>query len=180
MEKNVPEQINSDQNRFKQVLLNLCSNSLKFTQKGQIQIQVYLIEKNLIKISVSDTGCGIPKKYIKTLCESFGKPNFMFNTIGAGLGLSISNTLAMGLGGNRKLETESVEGKGSIFSFYVLNREQSKRTCKLSKSQDFYKWISLSTSQQFMSQNGTTYIDQTSPSITISPKFKNYLEKKRI
>ncbi len=47
----------------------------------------------------------------------------MFNTIGAGLGLSISNMLSMGLGGNRKLEIESKEGKGSTFGFYLVNRD---------------------------------------------------------
>jgi signal transduction histidine kinase len=62
IDKEVPFIINSDEMRIKQVLLNLISNSIKFTKKGHIKIKAKLINNNQIRISVEDSGIGIDKK----------------------------------------------------------------------------------------------------------------------
>lgn len=78
----------------------------------------------MIRIDVQDTGCGIPEKNLHQFFETFGNKASIgsINTTGAGLGISISNKLALGLGGNRMMEVRSKVGEGSTFSFFVLNR----------------------------------------------------------
>ncbi len=92
--------IESDEIRIKQIILNFISNSVKFTNEGSIIIKAkktILDEKNFLKISVKDTGIGIKKKDKKSLfqeCQAleYGKHlNRLKNSFGSGLGLSISN-----------------------------------------------------------------------------------------
>ncbi|KAL4466673.1 hypothetical protein ABPG72_016790 [Tetrahymena utriculariae] len=148
-DSNLPEYINSDQNRIRQVLLNLLSNSLKFTDKGYIEIRVTSLNSNLIKIDVKDTGCGIPQDNLNKIFESFGNKQHskFLNTQGAGLGLSVANHLAMGLGGNRKLEVKSKLNEGTCFSFFIINRDSHKQGCEI-KLKDVFnrrlvKWESI-------------------------------------
>ncbi|KAL4427064.1 hypothetical protein ABPG74_021171 [Tetrahymena malaccensis] len=161
-DSNLPEFINSDQNRIRQVLLNLLSNSLKFTDKGNIEIRVTSLNSNLIKIDVKDTGCGIPQDNLNKIFESFGnKQNSKFlNTQGAGLGLSVANNLAMGLGGNKKIEVKSKVNEGTCFSFYILNRESHKQGCEI-KLKDIFnkrlvKWESINENTLLKTMSFTT------------------------
>lgn len=90
------------------MLLNLLNNALKFTQQGSITIRANLIEENLIQIDVEDTGCGIKKKDLSRIIGRFGNNDESkdpsLNSVNGGLGLTIANNLATGLGGNRKLK----------------------------------------------------------------------------
>ncbi|KAL4512445.1 hypothetical protein ABPG72_005447 [Tetrahymena utriculariae] len=143
---NLPEYIHSDYNRIRQVILNLLCNSLKFTQKGFIKLFFALESPKLIRADVSDTGCGIPEDNIKQIFEAFGnKLNSKYlNTKGAGFGLSITNNLAMGLGGNRKMMVKSKINEGSTFSFYIIDRDLDKTGCKYKLkdvfNQQIIKW----------------------------------------
>jgi hypothetical protein len=58
---------------------------------------------------------------------------YPLNTLGAGLGLNISNILALGLGGNRNLKIESEIDEGSVFSFYLVDRNTNKKVCSYKK-----------------------------------------------
>ena len=109
----------------KQVLLNLISNSLKFTQRGgSITVEIIqftqLTDKYL-KFSVTDTGTGIPAKDINKLFQMFSmldKHKNEMNQKGTGIGLAISKKIVEKLGG--EIVAQSEEGKYSQFSFTIF------------------------------------------------------------
>ncbi|EGR29050.1 hypothetical protein IMG5_164250 [Ichthyophthirius multifiliis] len=124
----LPKDINSDPSRLKQIILNLLTNSIRFTEKGNIKISTKSLPENLIRIEVQDTGCGITKNQITKILNSFGNINNQnaLNTQNAGFGLSISNILAKGLGQGRKIEIKSELNVGSSFIFYIIDYPKFK------------------------------------------------------
>jgi CheY-like chemotaxis protein/two-component sensor histidine kinase len=110
--------------RMKQVLLNLVSNGIKFTQEGKIQIRCSNKNKGenevLLQIDVSDTGIGIPSDKIDTIFQEFSQADTSVTRKygGTGLGLTICKKLAELLQGN--IVVTSAVGKGSTFSFRVV------------------------------------------------------------
>ncbi|MEK7432456.1 MAG: response regulator, partial [Cyanobacteriota bacterium] len=116
--KNLPDVIYSDENLIYQIILNLASNSVKFTEKGYINIEFSLCKENIdfIQISVTDTGHGIKESDLENIFEEFYQVQDEFQNIkGSGLGLPISKKIAKLLGGD--IDATSVYGKGSIFTF---------------------------------------------------------------
>jgi len=122
-ENDVPNNIIGDKLKLTQIIKNLLSNALKFTEKGSIQVSVKNlgIKKNKIKLEfkVKDTGIGICKTRQELIFESFMQANSETSIKygGTGLGLSISKKL-LNLQGS-DLEVESEQGKGAIFSFQI-------------------------------------------------------------
>jgi signal transduction histidine kinase/DNA-binding response OmpR family regulator len=110
--------------RMKQVLLNLVSNAIKFTNQGQVEVKCSLSPsedgKNMIRIDVTDTGIGIPANKIKTIFEEFSQADTSITRQygGTGLGLAICKKLAGLLQGS--ITASSTPKKGSTFSFRVL------------------------------------------------------------
>ena len=128
IDKNVPLYIISDNNKIKQILVNLISNAIKFTNKGSIVIYVHVDKKEskkqfcdkvIINFSVYDTGIGIPKNCIYKIFDSFEQIENLYNrnVIGTGLGLSICKDFTNLLGGD--IGVNSTEGKGSEFYFNI-------------------------------------------------------------
>lgn len=121
--RSVPEQLIGDSLRLKQVLLNLISNALKFTDKGKIVLEVGLVFRETgkckLQFSVSDTGKGISKKVQKELFEPFIQGDASTTRLfgGTGLGLSISKNLVELMAG--EIWVESEPDKGSTFFFTV-------------------------------------------------------------
>jgi PAS domain S-box-containing protein len=117
----VPRFIIGDPVRVRQVLTNLASNSIKFTQKGYVLINIESEESNdkeaLIKMGVKDTGIGISKDRMEYIFEKFSQADASTTRKfgGTGLGLSISNKLVRMMGG--QMGVESNEGVGSTFYF---------------------------------------------------------------
>ncbi len=115
--------IYSDKHRISQILKNLISNALKFTKKGSIDVSISKNndEKLPIKISVKDTGIGIPKDKLNKIFEAFtqadGSTSRQYG--GTGLGLSITKELTELLGG--KVVLESIENQGSKFTILLPN-----------------------------------------------------------
>ncbi|KAL4467562.1 hypothetical protein ABPG73_021988 [Tetrahymena malaccensis] len=148
-EKTIPIQVKSDSMRLKQVIINLLGNAIKFTNQGQISINVDQEEKDLIRISISDTGCGISPEIGNQIFRGleFNHSNAQFNTEGVGMGLTIANNIAKGLSGNRPIQFVSDVGKGSTFSFFVLDRPQKIIGCKSTKftifNRSFTNWKPL-------------------------------------
>lgn len=118
---NVPDIIAGDPYRLSQVLLNLCSNSIKFTEKGNVSIRVDLTksEDECIKISITDTGIGISPDKLQLLFKDFAQVNTSDTRThgGTGLGLSISKGLVSLMGG--VITADSIPGVGSVFSFTI-------------------------------------------------------------
>jgi PAS domain S-box-containing protein len=123
LDKNTPKYIWADHMRLKQILLNLLTNAIKFTSKGEVKLSVSTIEtfenKSLLRFSVCDTGIGIKKKSRAKIFQAFVQED-SFTTKkfgGTGLGLTISNQL-LGLM-NSQLQLKSKFKSGSAFYFEV-------------------------------------------------------------
>jgi len=121
----VPEMIRSDTTRLRQVLINLISNAVKFTDTGSITVSVepHLPTapnaKELLLFKVQDTGIGMPPDKLDSIFQPFEQIEDVMraNHGGAGLGLAISRELVAKMGGD--IHVTSTFGKGSIFSFTI-------------------------------------------------------------
>ena len=102
----------TEKNRLSQLMINLVTNAIKFTEKGSIRFG-YEMRENELYFYVADTGCGIPKDKQQNIFGRFVKLNSFAQ--GTGLGLSICKTLMDHMGGRIGMESE--EGKGSTFWF---------------------------------------------------------------
>ena len=105
--------IDADKNRIVQVLSNFLTNALKFTTKGSITLSYTLEDENQVRFCVTDTGKGIPDEQKHEIFNRFVKLDSFVQ--GAGLGLSICQSLVNRMGG--KIGVESREGEGSCFWF---------------------------------------------------------------
>ena len=113
----LPKTIITDPVRLKQILLNICSNAIKFTNEGEIRFGIgYDAADRQMNFSVKDTGIGMTENEIKTIFKPFSQADATTTRRfgGTGLGLSISSELAKMLGGD--IEVESEKGMGSTFS----------------------------------------------------------------
>ena len=124
-EYNIPNdlQISSINNtRLKQVIINLLSNSYKFTQKGEIKLSCnYVSNNNKIRIKISDTGTGISKEDQKKLFQPFQvvNSNQKYNQYGSGLGLCIVKEILQAFGSEIKMKSKV--GVGTEFWFDLEN-----------------------------------------------------------
>ncbi|MBA4239542.1 MAG: hybrid sensor histidine kinase/response regulator [Sphingobacteriaceae bacterium] len=121
--QNVPQFILGDPTRLTQILINLIGNALKFTNQGSVCVEVDLIsihDKNVtIIFKVIDTGIGIPTEKMPEIFERFTQAKSDTSRIfgGTGLGLSIAKKLVELQSGT--IQVESIQGKGSEFSFNI-------------------------------------------------------------
>ncbi|MBL0699751.1 MAG: response regulator [Desulfosarcina sp.] len=124
------EALKGDPGRLRQILVNLVSNAVKFTDKGEVNIVVKVLKINgsefQLQFEVSDTGPGISKKFqkniFKAFCQEDSSTTRKFG--GTGLGLAISHQLIKLMGGDIGVKSEP--GKGSLF-WFTLNMQRSNR-----------------------------------------------------
>ncbi|MFP2957666.1 CHASE3 domain-containing protein [Myxococcus sp. 1LA] len=116
VEPGAPGTVETDPQRLGQVLKNLLSNALKFTEKGAVSLRVFAVGEGRVAFAVTDTGIGIPAHLQGLIFEAFrqadGSTHRKYG--GSGLGLSISRDLARLLGGD--VSVESTPGQGSTFT----------------------------------------------------------------
>lgn len=129
----VPDKLDGDDARIQQILLNLVSNGIKFTDTGEVIVSIKGGETlmhdsfvHMIHIAVSDTGIGIPADRMGTLFESFSQVDASVTRKygGTGLGLAISKRLAEMMGGTIWVESE--EGTGSTFHVVLVSTPASE------------------------------------------------------
>ncbi len=123
----LPDMICSDEIRLKQILINLCSNAVKFTLSGAVSIDVFYIKAdNKLLFKIKDTGIGIEEEQIKNIFKPFTQADSSTTRDfgGTGLGLSISYQLATLLGGS--LSVTSQVDRGSCFALSIDPGEVSE------------------------------------------------------
>lgn len=121
-DESIPKYLYGDGMRVKQVILNLLTNSVKYTKEGFVEFRVRSVVKdNIIRliISVEDSGIGIKKENIEKLFTKFERLGVERETTteGTGLGLAITKKLVEMMGGN--VAVQSIYGKGSIFTLSI-------------------------------------------------------------
>ncbi len=118
-DEDLPSRIYADDIRLKQILMNLLTNAVKYTDKGTITFRISLADGGGIRFAVKDTGIGIKEKDLVHLHIAFNRLDEKRNrkVEGTGLGLAITTGLLELMGS--KLEVSSVYGEGSVFSFVI-------------------------------------------------------------
>jgi len=117
----IPEVVTGDPSRLRQILVNLVGNAIKFTELGEVVVQVGKLseaaDQILLEFSVRDTGIGIEPEKQESVYEAFVQADNSFTRRfgGTGLGLAIASRLVGMMGGQIRLESEA--GKGSTFYF---------------------------------------------------------------
>jgi signal transduction histidine kinase/CheY-like chemotaxis protein/HPt (histidine-containing phosphotransfer) domain-containing protein len=116
----VPETVNGDRARLRQILLNLLSNAVKFTASGSVMLGVTALRDDRLRFCVSDTGVGIHDEQVTTLFEAFAQADQSTTREygGTGLGLTISRQLAEAMGG--EIGAAPRAGGGSDFWFTAV------------------------------------------------------------
>ena len=125
----IPTRIETDPTRLKQIVLNLCSNAIKFTERGGVRIQVaYQPESERLRISVADSGIGIAPEQLERLFQPFTQADSSTTRRfgGTGLGLYISSQLAQMLGGS--VEIKSAVGSGTTAELTVATGPVAQET----------------------------------------------------
>lgn len=123
VDPSIPDTLIGDATRLTQIMVNLIGNAVKFTQQGNIIIEVYTKERSgnniILGFKVSDTGIGIEREKLDEIFERFnqGEDSITRNYGGTGLGLSIVKQLILLQNGN--IEVTSEQGKGTTFYFYI-------------------------------------------------------------
>lgn len=130
-----------DVNRLKQVLSNLISNAIKFTDEGYVNVDVSLLEKQqnnrtILKFSIEDSGIGMKEAELAKLFKEFSQLDSSSTKQfeGTGLGLSISKKIVHLFGG--EIKVKSTYGKGSTFSFKIELEEISEEDLIIVKKDD--------------------------------------------
>jgi PAS domain S-box-containing protein len=110
--------VEADPIRVRQILINLMSNAVQYTDKGEIRVN-YTIRQDDVKISIADTGVGIEPEKLKSIYKSFIDPNgkFPIEYDGSGLGLTVTRSLIQLMNG--KIWVEPNPEGGSIFNFTI-------------------------------------------------------------
>ncbi len=130
IDHHVPVQLIGDQMRVRQVLINLINNAIKFTSKGEILIEINLLERNNNNLNISfkikDSGTGIPKDKQSRLFKAFSQVDTSTTRThgGTGLGLVICERLVDLMGGQIAIESE--QGKGTTVSFNIKSTVNKK------------------------------------------------------
>jgi CheY-like chemotaxis protein/nitrogen-specific signal transduction histidine kinase len=147
---NIPEFLVGDPVRLHQIILNLVSNSLKFTAKGQITVSVDLIHEDdetvLIQFAVTDTGIGIAAEKIDTIFENFQQATNDTSRLygGTGLGLAIVKQLVETQGGSIQVKSQIDEGSTFCFTLpFQKTNEKAESEITITKLDSEIKNISV-------------------------------------
>lgn len=182
--EDIPDRVIGDELRLKQILNNLVSNAVKFTEKGYIGVEVNLnmrLDDEIeLYFMVVDTGIGFSTEERDKLFKSFSQVDASITRKygGTGLGLSITKDLVSMMNG--KIWAEGEKGKGSNFSFTVrlkLEKEDDNESIKIMEQLPKRRW---NTSPQINDITGEQYLRYEFGSDLNRREIRNYFEKLNI
>jgi len=205
IDKNVPSEILTDKPRLRQIIINLVGNAIKFTSFGGVKIHVNQdpVDPECLKISVADTGVGIKEEERVRLFRMDGRLDNepAVNKNGVGLGLTISNALAVLIGnktGQKGILVDSKYGEGSTFSFKILKDLSVETQIEIYSHQDnrvrdvnprplsqevgigekMERYMELD--EDINDNIASGYFDESLASIQINLKVANYVSQKKL
>jgi signal transduction histidine kinase len=129
----VPRMVSGDITRVRQVLANLVSNAVKFTERGEVVVLLALDGRHdatlSLHVTVRDTGIGIPPQHVDRLFKAFSQVDASTTRRfgGSGLGLAISMQLAKAMGGTLRVESQPGVGSTFHFTFEALATDDASR-----------------------------------------------------
>jgi len=142
--QNLPTLVKGDPVRLRQILMNIAGNAIKFTQKGEVVIHVFVEKEESshvsIRFEIKDTGIGIPEDRLNRLFQSFSQVDSSTTRQygGTGLGLAISKQLCELMGG--KIGVESKETEGATFWFNcVFKKKEEQKESQMALPEDIRK-----------------------------------------
>lgn len=185
----VPQKLQGDPGRLKQVINNLVSNAVKFTYNGEIFVKVQQISEtddtSFLEFQVSDTGIGISQDKLELIFDNFQQADSSKTRKygGTGLGLSISKKIVEMMGG--KISVSSEESKGSTFTFTIpFKKSQNCETSKID-----YKQLenlnvlvvddnstNLKVAQYYLNSAGCNVFESNNPEATFSILANNKID----
>lgn len=130
-DENVPGSLIGDMVRVRQVIVNMLTNAVKYTDEGSVTMKIECQRKNDITnlvVKVIDTGIGIKKEDIDKVFEKFGRAEMTrnFKVEGTGLGMPLSRDICMAMGGD--IEVKSTYGEGSVFTAFFPQKVADYRS----------------------------------------------------
>ena len=144
----IPISVIGDEFRIKQILINLLSNSSKFTENGNIDVKVDCLDSNgeecKIRFTVSDTGIGMSESFLEKIFTPFEQEDSFLSRryAGSGLGLSISNNLVNLMGGNIIVNSELGKGTTFVINFtFTIASDIHEALLGDEQEEDNYKYI---------------------------------------
>ncbi len=165
----VPRQVLSDPLRIKQIVTNLVSNAIKFTERGSVIVRVMLenesFSQTTLRVHVTDTGIGLSPEEQKVLFHAFNqtKTGATHTLGGTGLGLVISKKLVEQMGGTIGVESEPQQGSTFWFTFQVESMPQAEFTAQVETTLEIQPSLTPTTTlSSFVS-----YLDVLKPPITV-------------
>ncbi|MCR5685667.1 MAG: response regulator [Lachnospiraceae bacterium] len=140
IDDNVPDSLIGDETRVKQIITNIVTNGVKYTETGSVTMSVSYDEHEneagpgVLKVEVKDTGIGIKKEDLDKLFGSFERieNSVTHKTEGTGLGMSIASSLLNAMNGH--MEVDSVYGEGSTFTLYIPQGKGSRHVVRVQRS----------------------------------------------
>jgi signal transduction histidine kinase len=174
----IPVRIYSDPLRLKQILLNLCSNAIKFTDRGAVQVDVkYDITRDILILSVTDTGIGMSPEQLQKIFKPFRQADTSTSRRfgGTGLGLSLSKRLADLINGELQVASES--NIGSTFTLSLQQTQTGLNTTHLVNSPEELRKTQNSTQSQISEPKLSGEVLLVEDNELIQQLIKSYLIK---
>ncbi|HQZ87318.1 MAG TPA: ATP-binding protein [Gammaproteobacteria bacterium] len=150
----VPAQVLGDPLRIKQIVTNLVSNAIKFTERGSVIVRVMLENESFphttLRVNVTDTGIGLSPEEQKVLFHAFNQTKSAHKSGGTGLGLVISKKLVEQMGGTIGVESEPQQGSTFWFTFQVESTPQVEFTAQVEPTLETQPALTSSTLSSFV------------------------------